>query len=234
MNKRGSYRGRRGFGGSNNHRGNREGVRGGGVNRHFPTEERTNLEAAQKVWECIYGELNSQKTVDCRKLISARNLAKEHFRRQDSGYPASASYMARCIFDWFADSGATSHMTDQQSLMMDYKPIEPGTWMVTGIGCTSLAVHGQVNVAVITQQGHLEHEQVISPVLHVPDLGTNLFSIGSATEAGMKAVFTGNIVRISTSNGSVFAEGERAGRTMYHLKIKSRANDDQAAKAKPA
>lgn len=55
----------------------------------------------------------------------------------------------------------------------------------------------------------------------------------SATEAGMKAVFTGNSVSISTSDGSFFAEGERAGRTMYHLKIRSRANFDHAARATP-
>lgn len=81
MNKRGNFRGRRGFGGRYNHRDNREGVRGGGVNRYPPTEEGTNRGTAQKVWECIYCELNSHKTVDCRKLISARNLAKEHIRR---------------------------------------------------------------------------------------------------------------------------------------------------------
>jgi hypothetical protein len=47
-------------------------------------------------------------------------------------------------------------MTDQLSLLMDYQPIELGSWMVTGIGGTSLPVHGQGSVRVITEvQPHL-------------------------------------------------------------------------------
>jgi hypothetical protein len=69
--------------------------------------------------------------------------------------------------------------------------------------------------------------------LHVPELGTNLFSIGSATEAGMKAVFTGTSVNILSPDGNTFVEGERAARTMYHLKIRSKVNIDHAAAATP-
>ncbi len=64
-------------------------------------------------------------------------------------------HVARSVFDWFADSGATSHMTDQLSLLMDYQPVELGSWMVTGIGGTSLPVHGQGNVTVITEVHHI-------------------------------------------------------------------------------
>jgi hypothetical protein len=42
-------------------------------------------------------------------------------------------------------------MTDQLSLLMDYQPIELGSWMVTRIGGTSLPVHGQGSVRVITE-----------------------------------------------------------------------------------
>ena len=161
-------------------------------------------------------------------MISARKLTTEHFTKKDSGYPASACYVARSVFDWFADSGATSHMTDQLSLLMDYQPIELGSWMVTGIGGTSLPVHGQGSVRVITEN---DLERVISPVLHVPELGTNLFSIGSVTEAGMKAVFTGTSVNILSPDDNTFVEGERADRTMYHLKIRSKVNIDHAAAA---
>lgn len=119
-------------------------------------------------------------------------------------------------------------MTDQLSLLMDYQQIELGSWMVTGIGGTSLPVHGQGSVRVITEN---ELGRVISPVLHVPELGTNLFSIGSATEAGMKAVFTGTSVNILSPDGNIFVEGERATRTMYHLKIRSKVLIDHAAAA---
>ena len=65
----------------------------------------------------------------------------------------------------------------------------------------------------------------------MPDLGTNLFSIVSATEAGMKAIFNGNEVKIFTPDTNVYMEGDRAGRTMYHLRIRSQVNIDHAATA---
>jgi hypothetical protein len=65
----------------------------------------------------------------------------------------------------------------------------------------------------------------------VPDLGKNLFSIVSATEAGMKAVFNGNKVNILTPDANIYMEGDRAGRTMYHLRIRSKVNVDHAAAA---
>ena len=120
------------------------------MNEHAPKQEGANLETSRKIYNCIYCQIDSHHTVDCRKLISARKLATEHFTKKDSGYPASACYVARSVFDWFADSRAT-HMSDQLSLLMDYQPIELGSWMVTGIGGTSLPVHRQGSVRVITE-----------------------------------------------------------------------------------
>nr|CAH0110709.1 unnamed protein product [Daphnia galeata] len=222
--QRGGYRGRRGFGGRRG-----QGPFRGGVNQHAHRErDAANLETAQRIWECIFCELDSHKTVDCRKLKKARELSKQP--KEDTGFPASACYSTRSIFDWFADSGATSHMTDQRSLIFNYKPVTPGSWMVTGIGGATLPVHGQGQVSVLTE-GEVESERIISPVLHVPDLGTNLFSIVSATEAGMKAIFNGNKVNIFTPDASIYMEGDRAGRTMYHLRIRSLVNIDRAASA---
>lgn len=68
-------------------------------------------------------------------------------------------------------------------------------------------------------------------MLYVPDLGTNLFSIVSVTDAGMIAKFFDNKVNILNSDGSVYMEGDRAGKTMYHLRLRSRVNTEHAAVA---
>ncbi len=47
----------------------------------------------------------------------------------------------------------------------------------------------------------------------------------------MKAVFIDNRVNILCPDGNIFVEGERAARTMYHLKIRSKVNVDYAATA---
>lgn len=65
----------------------------------------------------------------------------------------------------------------------------------------------------------------------MPDLGTNLFSIVSATEAGMKAILHGKKVNIFTPDVNVYMKGDRADRTMYHLRIRSQVNIDHAATA---
>lgn len=49
---------------------------------------------------------------------------------------------------WFADSGATQHMTDNKSVLQNFIPIEPGRWKVAGIGGTTLDVCGQGDISV--------------------------------------------------------------------------------------
>lgn len=47
-------------------------------------------------------------------------------------------------------------------------------------------------------------------------------------EAGLKAVFVNNKVNILDKFGNIYMEGDRAGKTMYHLRIRSRVNVDTA------
>ena len=117
--------------------------------------------------------MDTHETKDCRKMLKARELANEHFRKKkassaygashseepddeqqenvEDGFAASQCYAVRSVFDWFADSGATASMTDQRQLLMDYETIKPGTWSVSGIGGTNLSVHGRGNVPIITE-----------------------------------------------------------------------------------
>lgn len=54
--------------------------------------------------------------------------------------------MERRSVDWFADSHATQHMTDQRDLLLNFVPVGPEQWNVSGIGGTSLPVIGQGDV----------------------------------------------------------------------------------------
>lgn len=54
--------------------------------------------------------------------------------------------MERRSVDWFADKGATQHMTDQRDLLLNFVPVGPEQWNVSGIGGTSLPVIGQGDV----------------------------------------------------------------------------------------
>lgn len=50
--------------------------------------------------------------------------------------------------DWFADSEARQHMTDQLSMLTNFTPVDSGTWQVNGIGGARLYVLGQGDVKV--------------------------------------------------------------------------------------
>jgi hypothetical protein len=60
------------------------------VNQHAPKKDGANLitpPPPQKIWNCIYCEIYSHHTVDCRELISARKLATEHFTKKTLATP---------------------------------------------------------------------------------------------------------------------------------------------------
>jgi hypothetical protein len=56
-------------------------------------------------------------------------------------------------------------MSDQRQLMINYKPIEPETWSVSGIGGMTLPVLGVGDVPVITQIDGEEQDFLITGIL---------------------------------------------------------------------
>jgi len=55
--------------------------------------------------------------------------------------------------EWYADSGASQHMTDQRSLLTNFTVVEPGRWAVFGIAGTRLDVTGHGDVILTATVG---------------------------------------------------------------------------------
>src|SRR5207249_3354912 len=68
-------------------------------------------------------------------------------------------------------------------------------------------VKGCGSIRVRTYDGQEWRNGVINNALYVPNLRSNLFSIGSACDRGNKAVFTQNVVKIYDSNGNLVIIG---------------------------
>lgn len=102
--------------------------------------------------------------------------------------------------------------------MTNFEALAPGTSSVAGIGNTMLEVNGKGDTQVISTVDGKTLKDVIKSVLYVPDLGTNLFSIGLATRSGSEADFKNSIVTF-TRNGRVELQGQRADCTLYHLNL---------------
>ena len=85
--QRGGYRG--GRGGYTGTRGHYRGVRDGRVLSKREVNSGANLNAATKVWECLWCQLDTHKTIDCRKMKRAQMA-----RDQGDKPEASSSFVA--------------------------------------------------------------------------------------------------------------------------------------------
>ena len=72
---------------------------------------------------------------------------------------------------------------------------------------------------------------MLAGVLFVPGLGTNLFSIGIATDSGVTVHFIKNTVAFMKNNTEIMS-GQRVGKSLYHLKVVAQhANQDSSSAA---
>jgi transposase InsO family protein len=113
-------------------------------------------------------------------------------------------------------------MTDQRSVFTSFRPIQPGTRAIKGIGKDNGPLYalgiGDIKIKTKTNSDDWQ-DGVIYEVLYVPNLGASLFSIGAATERGVKAIFDCDGVSCM-KNGKVVATGTRVGKKLYLMNIK--------------
>lgn len=152
------------------------------------------------------------------------NKSRDHDRKNDNknnsfAAVSSLCFVARKPIDWYADSGATHHMTDQRSFFSTFKEITSESWKVNGIGGTQLFAAGVGNIPVHSYVHGERKSGEFQDVLFVPGLGTNLFSIGTATDSGIDVYFSNDTVAFVKENTEIMS-GQRVGRSLYHIKVK--------------
>ena len=115
--------------------------------------------------------------------------------------------------EWYFDSGATSHMARSGA---DFEAkAEVSLHVGTANNSSMLAkAEGTVNLDCI--EGSVD----VRNVLEVPDIATNLLSIGRICENGFTVVFTKDDCKVLTEDGQTFASGTADG-GLYRLNRKS-------------
>lgn len=142
-------RGRGGRGGRRGQRGGYRGNRGG---------NRGNKGSYEHGVMCEYCHKYGHSSAICRKRIrDEREKKSEEQSNTETGYLSAICFTARRSFDWYADSGATKHMTDQKSILLNFVPIEHEEWIVSGIGGTQLIVRGQGDIKIISSVDGVKH-----------------------------------------------------------------------------
>lgn len=121
--------------------------------------------------------------------------------------------------DWYADSGASQHMSDQRWMFSSYTEVPPGTWPVKGIGLDNapLQVHGVGHIPIRSRVDGVWIDAVIKDAVYVPSLGANLFSIRCATKLGAVCIFTGR--RLSIAIGEKIVAVGACQSSLYRLDI---------------
>ena len=92
---------------------------------------------------------------------------------------------------WIGDSGAGKHMTPKFELFTTYKRLPPGRMEVELGNKQVVPVVGIGSIDIISKQGH---PHTLLDVLHVPDIGFNLFSLREVTRKGCTVNMVGNDV----------------------------------------
>lgn len=183
-----------------------------------------------KMFEC-----RTKKRVEKRQQELAESRGKAHFVQEEQ--PGSqtcneqeeeeitqgcseitTALLTRNSSTWVADSGATHHMCDQRSFFLNFHPIQEGSRMVTGIGQKQLSVLGKGDILIKPISNGSDQTAIMKEVLYIPELGTNLFSIVSATKNGSEVRFINDEV-IIVKNEKIEITGRRIGTSLYSLDI---------------
>lgn len=115
---------------------------------------------------------------------------------------------------WFLDSGATSHMTNDSSLLEDVRKSNTAVGLADGNRITAEGV-GTGRFRLLNENDR--HIIVkLRQVFHVPALAANLLSISRLTDEGCSVMFTKTECKVQ-KNGSTLFYAERVG-NLYRLK----------------
>ena len=125
--------------------------------------------------------------------------------------------------NWIVDSGATSHMCNDESLFSEIKPLLKSQAVQVGDGHSVEAKgEGTVELKITLSTGVSCCK--LSNVLYVPDLSYNLLSVSKAAKSGKVIEFHGNGCNIINKNSKIIAAATKIG-DLYFLNC---INDDTA------
>src|SRR5260221_7252130 len=129
------------------------------------------------------------------------------------------AFKANLVFDrdfWLSDSGATEHMTPRREWFSTYAPSDCSEGVRVGNGAV-LPVAGIGKVKVSSWNGVSWDLREMDNVLHVPDLGRNLFSEVAMLDKGFKE-YSDRHEKVFTFEDRTIALGERVGKS-FRMKM---------------
>ncbi len=131
-------------------------------------------------------------------------------------FTASEGNVKTTSCNWLIDSGASSHMTKEKGVFKNYQQFDEPESVALGDGRVVQALgSGNVHVNMLLPGRKLK-QAVLSNVLYVPKLTSNLFSVRAAAAKGNVVKFRGNKCWISDASGRLRGTGSLANK-LYKL-----------------
>ncbi|GJW56712.1 zinc finger, CCHC-type containing protein [Tanacetum coccineum] len=119
---------------------------------------------------------------------------------------------------WYLDNGASNHMTGVRE---HFKDLEMGGKDVSGkvrFGDGSyIEIKGKGSIVIECDD---KKQRIISQVYYIPDLKSNLFSLGQFTEIGCKVVMEDDELRLYDMNHKIFMKVTRQRNRLYKTNLK--------------
>ena len=101
----------------------------------------------------------------------------------------SRAFVGKSKKDWTVDSGATSHMCNDQSMFTELTQLGSGEKVTLGDGSSlDVAGEGTVDMDMILTDG-TRRACALQTVLYVPELSYNLVGVSRVAEAGKTVHF---------------------------------------------
>ncbi|CAJ2652499.1 unnamed protein product [Trifolium pratense] len=117
---------------------------------------------------------------------------------------------------WYLDSGASNHMCGHKHLFKEMQKIEDDH--VSFGDASKVKVEGKGTICYLQKDGLI---QSIKEVYYVPDLKTNILSLGQLTEKGYSILIKDRILHLKDKLGHLIAQVEMERNRMYKLNLRS-------------
>lgn len=185
------------------------------------TDGRPDKRKDKKNLKCYYCHKLGHFKRDCRK-----RKAREG-RSDDDGYEIAIAEVNNTemtstgddINVWVLDTGASDHMIANQSYFSTYKKLDKPR--VVRYGNKGLSdIIGVGDVKVTSKVGHNKYKKLLlRNVLHVPQLGRNLLSLGAASDQGSTGIFTSDKLILKNKAGEVQMIGHRISSKLWRAEL---------------
>ena len=117
---------------------------------------------------------------------------------------------------WYLDNGASNHMTGNKNY---FKTIDETITEKVRFGDDSrIDIKGKGNILFISQDGEVK---LLADVYFIPDLKSNIISLGQATESGCEVRMKEDILTLHDNDGISITSARRAKSRLYKVLMES-------------